>query len=138
MEALLLLPSLRALSLPNTVHADRHVNAAYELNQVLRPLRALQRLNLASCNLRDCVEQLLHNLDQDLSYLSLRDCRLSEMDIQALIQVRYPWGYFKQSINLIVHHNKFKRTETESYVWNVSCMEISINNYTIKTTRNKI
>lgn len=86
LEALLLLPALRALSLPNTVHVNLHANAAYELNQTLRALNALQRLNLAQCNLRDSVDQLLCELELSLTYLSLRDCRLSKVDVQALLQ----------------------------------------------------
>ncbi|XP_076453381.1 leucine-rich repeat-containing protein 14-like [Babylonia areolata] len=86
LETLLLLPALRALSLPNTVHVNLHANALYELNQTLRGLRQLRRVNLASCNLRDCLDQLLLDLDQGIDYLSLRDCRLGKVDVQALLQ----------------------------------------------------
>ncbi|KAL8615277.1 hypothetical protein ACOMHN_051769 [Nucella lapillus] len=87
LETLLLLPALRALSLPNTVHVDLHLPALHELSHTLRGLRHLKRLSLASCNLRDCVDQLIYDLNlPDIDYLSLRDCRLSKGDVQALLQ----------------------------------------------------
>lgn len=87
LETLLLLPALRALSLPNTVHVNLHANALHELTQTLRGLSGLRKLNLASCNLKDCLDQLLQGLEQGVVYLSLRDCRLTKVDVQALLEV---------------------------------------------------
>ena len=87
LETLLLLPGLRALSLPNSLHVDLHPSALHELTHALRALPALRKLNLASCNLKDSLDQLLQGLDLGVVYLSLRDCRLTKVDVQALLEV---------------------------------------------------
>lgn len=86
LECLLLLPSLTTVSLPNTIHVNIHSNAAYELNQALRGLKGLRKLNLSSSNLRNSLDNMLNGLTQPLEYLGLRDCRLSKADIQYLLQ----------------------------------------------------
>ncbi|KAL5016895.1 hypothetical protein ScPMuIL_006484 [Solemya velum] len=86
LECLLLLPSLTTVSLPNTIHVNVHSNAAYELNQTLRGLKDLRKLNLSSSNLRDGLDNLLNGLTQPIEYLGLRDCRLNKTDIQFLLQ----------------------------------------------------
>ncbi|KAK3581978.1 hypothetical protein CHS0354_003239 [Potamilus streckersoni] len=98
LEGLLLLPNLTSLSLPNTIHINVYPNAAHELSQTIRHLPRLQKLNLSACNLKECLDMLLTDLNQHIHFLNLCDCRLSKNDIQFLLQ----WENLKflQELNL--------------------------------------
>lgn len=105
LECLLLLPNLMAISLPNTVHVDVHENAAYELNLTLKSLANLQKLNLSSCNLKDNLALLLFDLNVPLVYLNLRDCRLSQSDLEFLLQ--WPSSSCLMELNLSRNNLKY-------------------------------
>ena len=93
-EGLPLLGELQALGLPTALHVDHLQHAADVLTQlggILAKLSRLRRLDLASCCLREGLGHLLAGLGEKvggLEYLGLRDCRLVEHDLSALLQVR--------------------------------------------------
>lgn len=86
LEDLSLLPNIKSLSLPNTIHCDQNENVASKLNKVLGPMDNLQKLSLSLCNLKGNVCSLLQGLKQKFTFLSLRDCRLSDSDMQFLLE----------------------------------------------------
>ncbi|KAK7087593.1 uncharacterized protein [Littorina saxatilis] len=109
LETIHRLPSLRALSLPNTVHVNLHANAAHELAQTVKSLPGLRRLNLGSCNLKDSLGQLLQNLNGEVNYLSLSDCRLSKGDVEALLE----WPKLSQLQELNLSRNNLQNMVPE-------------------------
>lgn len=86
LEALSLLPNIRCLSLPNTIHCDQNNEIATKLNKVLGPMDGLRKLNMSLCNLKGNLHLLLKDLKQKIIFLSLRDCRLSDSDVQFLLE----------------------------------------------------
>ncbi|XP_076434902.1 leucine-rich repeat-containing protein 14-like [Babylonia areolata] len=92
------LTALKALSLPNTIHVNLLEEAAHKLSETLQNLRNLRRVNLSSCTLRDSLGQLLKGLGQGVTYLSLRDCRLTQTDVQHLLE--WPGVSQLQEVNL--------------------------------------
>ncbi|KAH9515162.1 hypothetical protein Btru_019382 [Bulinus truncatus] len=87
LEGLSQLSELQCLSLPNTVHVPQLPNAMWQLSSVLNNLVNLRKLNLASCTLRDSLETFFTSFTRDLTYLNLRDCRLTQSDIGALMDM---------------------------------------------------
>ena len=59
LEGLSLLPNIKSLSLPNTIHCDQNENVASKLNKVFGPMDNLQKLSLSLCNLKGNVCFLL-------------------------------------------------------------------------------
>lgn len=84
LEGILLLPNLKALSLPNTIHTDIYPESAPKLNMMLKNMKSLKKLNFSSSNLKDSLNVLLNGLSS-IQYLSLRDCRLTQIDLQFLL-----------------------------------------------------
>ncbi|BFZ18607.1 hypothetical protein BsWGS_21646 [Bradybaena similaris] len=85
LEGLSLLSELQCLSLPNSIHVTLLPSATSQIGAVLKSLAKLRKLSLASCTLRDSLDCLLASLGSDLSYLNLRDCRLTATDLRALV-----------------------------------------------------
>ncbi|XP_059146067.1 uncharacterized protein LOC131933306 isoform X2 [Physella acuta] len=85
LEGISLLPELQCLSLPNSIHVNQLPTAMSDLSVVLRSLGNLRKLNLASCTLRDTLGHLFSSFACELTYLNLRDCRLTASDIEALL-----------------------------------------------------
>jgi hypothetical protein len=57
LEGLSLLPNIKSLSLPNTIHCDQNENVASKLNKVFGPMDNLQKLSLSLCNLKGNVSK---------------------------------------------------------------------------------
>ncbi|XP_012934999.1 uncharacterized protein LOC101852005 [Aplysia californica] len=85
LEGLQRLTELQALSLPNTIHVTQLPSAAYQLAGVFKSLIKLRKLNLASCTLKESLDSLLAPPTLRLTYLNLRDCRLTQVDIRSLL-----------------------------------------------------
>ncbi|KAK0041004.1 leucine-rich repeat-containing protein 14 [Biomphalaria pfeifferi] len=85
LEGLSYLSELQCLSMPNTVHVPLLTSAMSQLSTVLNSLVNLKKLNLASCTLRDSLDTFFASFSRGLTYLNLRDCRLTPSDIGALL-----------------------------------------------------
>ncbi|CAL1528753.1 unnamed protein product [Lymnaea stagnalis] len=85
LEGLSQLSELQCLSLPNSIHVTLLPTALSQLCAVFKSLSNLRKLNLASCTLKDSLDSLLSYLTCSLTYLNLRDCRLTPSDIRSLL-----------------------------------------------------
>ncbi|XP_063448711.1 uncharacterized protein LOC134728162 [Mytilus trossulus] len=99
LEALSLLPNIKSLSLPNTIHSNENEAAVKGLNKVLRTMTNLKKLNFPLCNLKDNLRDLLTGLQQTMTFLSLRDCRLSEADVLFLLEWPLTRGLFDLNVS---------------------------------------
>jgi hypothetical protein len=106
LEGLSLLPNIKSLSLPNTIHCDQNENVASKLNKVLGPMDNLQKLSLSLCNLKGNVCSLLKGLKQKFTFLSLRDCRLSDSDMQFLLE----WPVTSTLLDLNISRNNLRNS----------------------------
>ena len=79
---------LVTLSLPNCLDCNVNQDMPRKLNAVLNKLRFIQRLSLSYCNLKNQLAILLANCRQNLTYLNLKDARLSHKDIGFLMRSR--------------------------------------------------
>ncbi|KAK3082745.1 hypothetical protein FSP39_004153 [Pinctada imbricata] len=86
LEGLSLLPNLKTLSLPTTIHVEYLPNTAVNLNSTLRNLPNLLRLKFSGGSLKDNLHIILNGLAQNIISLCLRDCRLSEVDVDFLLK----------------------------------------------------
>lgn len=106
LEGLSLLSNIKSLSLPNTIHCDQNENVASKLNKVLGPMDNLQKLSLSLCNLKGNVWSLLEGLKQKFTFLSLRDCRLSDSDMQFLLE----WPVTSTLLDLNISRNNLRNS----------------------------
>lgn len=104
LEALLLLPHIKCLSLPNSIHCDENEEAALKLNYVLKQMTNLRKLNFTLCNLRGRLSVLLGGLQKPTTYLSLKDCRLSHSDILFLLE----WNSTPDLLDLNLSRNNLQ------------------------------
>ena len=83
-EALRSLKNLFALSLPNSVDALANSDQVVKLKHALLDLKHISRLDLSYCNLRSHLSLLLGGTRPHMSYLNLKDCRLTDADMYFL------------------------------------------------------
>lgn len=79
-NAILELRHIIALSLPGSIDTTVNEDMCTRLNEALQKCEYLERINLNYCNLKGRLSDLLSGLRQRLTFLSLKDCRLNEID----------------------------------------------------------
>ena len=107
LEALCSLPNLCALSLPQCIDLTHNQTPAIDLNNTLKKLKHLQRLNLSYCSLQGQLQRLLEGLHQRLTYLNLKDCRLLQEDVVFLAE----WRPLARLRELNLSHNNLASQE---------------------------
>ncbi len=88
LEGISKMTTLFGLSLPNTVDTVLCPGVAERLSTVIQKLPYLHRLGLQYCNLKGRLRDVLAGVNQRLSYLNLKDCRLLDEDLFFLLSWR--------------------------------------------------
>ena len=97
--------NLVALSLPNSVDVNINQSMIGDLNELLKKLKHLRRIDLSYCDLHGSLGMILDGLRQPLEYLNLKDCRLTEHDLYQLVNWR-PVAALRE-VNLSCNNLKF-------------------------------
>ena len=96
------------------------------MNGALRRMLSLRRLNLAYCNLRSHVAELLKDIVAPLFYLDLRDCRLMEEDMFFIVN----WQSILSLRELNLSHNNLRYLDQVLFLLlekmsHITCFSIS-------------
>ena len=132
LEAIPSLRNLVALSLPNSVDVNINQSMADDLNLLLKKLKHIRRVDLSYCDLHGCLGMVLDGLRQPLEYLNLKDCRITEEDLDQLVNWRPVAGL--REINLSCNNLKFLGHAVISLLEktpNIACMSISFCSFSV-------